>query len=167
MPWCPECKTEYREGFTKCPGCGAGFGDVMTPAAEPEPHFDDEAYLMTVPDRVQADVVESLLNSFDIPVAREYQEAGSYVRVFTGTTSFGVDLFVPSGALDEAKEIVRAGAAGEEAPSPEEDAGTDHPEDSDSVRKRTIRWSILLVFIIPFLVSLIVMMVRGVILTMN
>lgn len=23
MPWCPKCKSEYREGFTTCAGCGS------------------------------------------------------------------------------------------------------------------------------------------------
>ena len=23
MPWCPKCKTEYREGFTVCADCGS------------------------------------------------------------------------------------------------------------------------------------------------
>jgi hypothetical protein len=167
MAWCPECKTEYGEGFTKCHECGAGLVDVMNPAAEPEPHFGEEAFLMTVPDKVQADVVESLLNSFEIPVAREYQEAGSYVRVFTGTTSFGIDLFVPSKALDKAKEIVRGSAAGEEAPLPEEDVGTDYGEDGRTMKNSLIRWFILLVLILPPLIGMIVIMVRDVLRTMD
>lgn len=24
MPWCPQCGSEYREGFRQCPSCGAG-----------------------------------------------------------------------------------------------------------------------------------------------
>ena len=23
MPWCPKCKTEYRDGVTACPDCGS------------------------------------------------------------------------------------------------------------------------------------------------
>ena len=27
MPWCPKCKSEYREGFTVCADCGSGLVD--------------------------------------------------------------------------------------------------------------------------------------------
>lgn len=29
MPWCPNCKTEYREGFTVCADCGSKLTDVL------------------------------------------------------------------------------------------------------------------------------------------
>jgi hypothetical protein len=32
--WCPECGTEYREGFTVCADCGAGLVDALTPATD-------------------------------------------------------------------------------------------------------------------------------------
>lgn len=35
MPWCPKCKTEYREGFTVCADCG---GELV----EQEPEKDSE-----------------------------------------------------------------------------------------------------------------------------
>lgn len=30
MPWCPKCKSEYREGFTKCADCGGALVDSET-----------------------------------------------------------------------------------------------------------------------------------------
>lgn len=30
MPWCPKCKSEYREGFTVCSDCGGGLVDDET-----------------------------------------------------------------------------------------------------------------------------------------
>ena len=27
MPWCPKCKSEYREGFTVCADCGSTLVD--------------------------------------------------------------------------------------------------------------------------------------------
>lgn len=29
MPWCPQCRTEYREGFTQCADCGAALVDAL------------------------------------------------------------------------------------------------------------------------------------------
>lgn len=39
MPWCPKCKTEYREGFTVCADCGSELVEeepAETPAEEVE-----------------------------------------------------------------------------------------------------------------------------------
>ena len=111
MPWCPKCKSEYREGFKTCGECGVALVDTLPSEAEPETEFDTESLLITVPDEVQATVVESLLRSCDIPAARTYREAGSYVRVFTGGSSFGIDIYVPSYRLDEAQELLDANAS--------------------------------------------------------
>lgn len=32
MPWCPNCKSEYREGFTLCADCGAALVEWQPPA---------------------------------------------------------------------------------------------------------------------------------------
>ena len=34
MPWCPTCRSEYREGFTQCADCGADLVDELPPEAE-------------------------------------------------------------------------------------------------------------------------------------
>ena len=38
MPYCPQCRDEFREGFTTCADCGTTLVDVLPPeqAAEPE-----------------------------------------------------------------------------------------------------------------------------------
>ncbi len=40
MPWCPNCKTEYREGFTHCADCGAALVQTL-PDEAPEPETLD------------------------------------------------------------------------------------------------------------------------------
>jgi len=40
--FCPVCKAEYREGFTRCAECGAELIDELPPAA-PAPGADPEA----------------------------------------------------------------------------------------------------------------------------
>ena len=66
MPWCPKCEVEYREGFRTCADCGADLVDGLAPAEAQEAGCDAEVYLITVADEVQANVLESLLRSFDI-----------------------------------------------------------------------------------------------------
>lgn len=36
MPWCPKCRTEYREGFTSCGDCGSDLVDALAPGSPPE-----------------------------------------------------------------------------------------------------------------------------------
>lgn len=114
MPWCPNCRIEYREDFTKCGDCGADLVDELPPqpaSKESETRFDTEALLTTVDDEAQASVVEGLLHSCNIPTARSYKEAGSYVRVITGTSSYGIDIYVPSHNISEAQGIITSSAA--------------------------------------------------------
>ena len=35
MPWCPKCRTEYREGFSQCADCGAELVNVLPPKDAP------------------------------------------------------------------------------------------------------------------------------------
>lgn len=37
MPYCPECRDEYREGFTVCADCGAALVEDLPPDAPAEP----------------------------------------------------------------------------------------------------------------------------------
>ena len=39
MPFCPDCRSEYREGFTACADCGA----ALVPGLAPEPEVVAEA----------------------------------------------------------------------------------------------------------------------------
>ncbi|HLY73726.1 MAG TPA: hypothetical protein VKU80_06365, partial [Planctomycetota bacterium] len=32
MPFCPQCRSEYRAGFDRCADCGAGLVEQLAPA---------------------------------------------------------------------------------------------------------------------------------------
>lgn len=41
MPWCPKCKTEYREGFTVCADCGSELTDSEPSEAAEEREYGE------------------------------------------------------------------------------------------------------------------------------
>ncbi len=43
MPWCPNCNTEYQEGFTECADCGAALVESLEEAVELLPFFQSES----------------------------------------------------------------------------------------------------------------------------
>ena len=36
MPWCPNCKTEYQDGYTVCSDCGSTLVESLEQAATEE-----------------------------------------------------------------------------------------------------------------------------------
>ena len=39
MPWCPNCKAEYQEGYSKCSDCGVALVDSIEEEVELVPFF--------------------------------------------------------------------------------------------------------------------------------
>lgn len=107
MPWCPNCKSEYREGFDKCNDCGEKLVDEIKEDNEIKERIDDKvALLMNVRDHREADIIESLLKEEGILLFQRHKAIGDYMKVYMGSSKFGLDLFVLSKDLDRAKEIV-------------------------------------------------------------
>ena len=67
-----------------------------------------EAFLTSVGDLVEADIVTALLESEGIPVRKKHNLTGDYLEVFANITPFGIDLYVPPEELDRAKELIAA-----------------------------------------------------------
>jgi hypothetical protein len=112
--------------------------------------YDDEAaYLTSVSNRIEAEMIEALLNSHGIPVLKKSREAGGYLDIYMGATIFGVDLYVPSKLLKKAKEIIASN------PENVEEDVQDYSEEEDSSeldekydeKRRTNTWILLLFYI--------------------
>jgi len=106
MAWCPKCKAEYREGYENCVDCNVELVSELQPV--PEEVYDNEAFLVSVANDIEAQVIEFLLLSERIPVLKKYKGAGDYLQICMGSTIFGVDLYVPSKLLEEAKVMLNA-----------------------------------------------------------
>lgn len=100
--------------------------------AEQKSNGDREAYLTTVANSIEADVMESLLRAENIPVLRKYKEAGAYLDIYMGSTSFGVDMYVPSRLLEQARELINSQP--EEFQEEQQYPVNDQPEKTQGVR---------------------------------
>lgn len=53
-----------------------------------------------------AEMAANLLEAYDIPVLRQYQEDGAFARVLFGSSAYGVELYVPASRQSEAVELL-------------------------------------------------------------
>lgn len=160
MPWCPNCKTEYRAGFTVCADCGAQLVDNLAdePQAPDIGRPAEPVLLMHCPSTFDADATLALLRSFEIPCFSQPDSGGE--KIYTGISLTGERIFVEHAQLAQAKEIVRGFRKGrgqidraDEAAlcaAPEDDV----PEPADSAEphaKSMFRTVLLLLFLVQIL----------------
>ena len=113
MPYCPKCHTEYIEGFDTCADCHVLLVDDPPKALEPEPKLPpcdlgEPTLLFAGLNTLQADMLLALLAEQQIPAYKKSRGAGGYISVLMGTTSLGVEIYVPESLLEHAREIARA-----------------------------------------------------------
>ena len=84
--------------------------------------FGDEVELLTtVYDEGSLAIIRSLLDAEEIPYLAKERGSGSAMRIMTGMSVFGTDIFVPVSALERAKSLM-----------PELDEDCEIPEDEES-----------------------------------
>lgn len=109
------------------------------------------ALLMTVKDELQANIIESLLKVYGIPMRRVFKGNDAFGKIMTGLTVNGIDLYVPSNALLEARGLIENSAPeGEE----QECIDTEEYKEIQDMKerydnKRISRARISLLFLIP------------------
>jgi hypothetical protein len=81
MPYCPQCRAEYREGFTECADCHVALVPELPPAPPDEVDPVETEMVMNLPDPVTAMELQAKLESDGIPV---------WVRSFDTTYLDGV-----------------------------------------------------------------------------
>lgn len=70
-------------------------------------HWRDGTFLVTVNSSMEADILESKLKAEGIPVMRKYEGFANAAEIIMGSnTAFQLDLYVPEGALEDAKNII-------------------------------------------------------------
>ena len=74
----------------------------------PAKYDENLELLTTVYDNVELSVLRSVLEGEKIPYMIRERGSGSSVRIITGFTMYGTDVFVPKTIIGQAKEILEA-----------------------------------------------------------
>ena len=94
------------------------------------------AKLMTAADNGEQGVIESLLRGAGIPYVAKENTSDSWMRVFMGFCTSGVDFYVPEEMLDDATTIVMGEDAveltDEELAALEEEAALESEDEDDA-----------------------------------
>lgn len=69
-------------------------------------HPDNSELLITVNDNVQLTIIESILKGENIPYFTKERGSGSAVKVITGFSMFGADIFVLKDDIERARELI-------------------------------------------------------------
>ena len=105
--YCPQCRTEYREGFTECADCRVPLS-AGPPPPEPTPDFDptlDLVVVLDTNDPIQLAIAKSLLEDAEIP----YFVLGQIATLVTDVDPFlhkWEQLQVPRDREAEARELL-------------------------------------------------------------
>jgi hypothetical protein len=106
MPFCPNCRTEYVGGATRCADCGADLIGQLP--QDRQAAFDLDATrpaeVCQLDNQVQLDLIESQLRAAGIPTVRRPR---------------ALALFVPAARLDEAQRVM----AGQQPGPPSDSVG--------------------------------------------
>ena len=71
-----------------------------------KPADEGTALLISVYDNVELSLVRSLLDAENIPYLIRERGSGSAVKIVTGLSSFGSDVYVPESALEDATAAI-------------------------------------------------------------
>lgn len=126
MPYCPVCREEFREGFTRCEECNAELVDelpklevpVWAKSEDNQPDWpllengkpDNAVFLVTARNTIDFEIKRALLNTAGIPVTGKIPNQTFFSSVLFGSAILGEDIYVPETMLDEAKGFLGAQA---------------------------------------------------------
>lgn len=91
------------------------------------PEGENVSLLTTVHDVVLLGMVRGLLEDADIPYLVKERATGSAMRILTGFSMYGTDIFVPTSALETAQELI----SGFDGQAADAEDSADDPDDPD------------------------------------
>jgi len=128
--FCPECRSEYREGTTRCADCDV----ALVAELPPEPQGMPDMELVQVFETTDVNllpVVKSVLEAAGIPYMLEGEGSFGMLPLSGGFVNerhqaLGVEIHVPSERAEEARALLASAAAeGAAEGEAEADAGSE------------------------------------------
>jgi len=104
--YCPECESEYREGFTRCSDCDVDLVEQLTASPEDPAHDSRLVRLRSYSGDGDAFLARSVLESAGIEALLGPPRRGDLPRRSFGIGLPGTDLFVRSEDFPAAEEIL-------------------------------------------------------------
>lgn len=107
MPWCPECKTEYRSGFSKCADCGSGLTAELP--VEAEAAYDPNVrlkHLVSYISKQRAYFIQSVLESGGIQAMVTTDDCASF-RPDLAYLTGGSRIYVREADFETASEMLK------------------------------------------------------------
>ena len=114
--YCPECRTEYREGYTRCDDCEVDLVAELPPEAEGEAEMELEQVFETT-DPTLLPVIKSVLESAEIPYMLEGEGSFALLPLGGGFVNerhqaLGVEVHVARERAEEARALLASVTAG-------------------------------------------------------
>ena len=102
--FCPKCKAEYREGFSRCADCDIDLVLEISPEPEPSVEYIDFIKIMTFSSRHEAELAKGLLSVNGINAVVFGDDYGGIQPALSFST--GVQLMVKEEDVEEATRIL-------------------------------------------------------------
>ena len=124
MPYCPNCRSEYKEGIVRCVDCGAALVPGSPPLEEAKPSYEELVLIYDSSNAVEVDVMRAALEVAGIPVWETGDMAKS-VYMFSAGPLGGGRLFVPASRVEDAKYAIATalGRGDSTEPAPGSESG--------------------------------------------
>jgi len=117
---CPQCLTEYRDGFAECADCRVPLAPGLPPAPQPEAHTAELVTVIETSDPFLMNLAKAALEDAGIEYVLRGDDPGE--RMLTGMTTAGAN---PTQLQVESHREAEARAALEPLENPEPDGGTE------------------------------------------
>lgn len=111
MMYCPNCKSEFRDGLEFCSTCNCTLVEELPDEETKDVPIkllnENEVFLINVRNEYEADIIESILSSNSIKLSRKHRDAGGYLSIYMGSSIEGVDIYVLETEYEVAMELVK------------------------------------------------------------